>query len=176
MMKIYTRFLKTSVGELLVGCYNDQVCLCDWRYRKKREQIDTRIKSLLAAEYSFEPHPLFSVLENQLNGYLVCKRKAFDLPLLMVGTDFQQKVWNALLEIPYGETSTYLGLSERMGDTKAIRAVAAANGANAISIIVPCHRVIGSKRELIGYAGGLQAKKKLLDLEGAFNDGQLSLF
>ena len=95
----------------------------------------------------------------------------------MVGSPFQQEVWNELLKIPFGETESYLGLSKRLNNEKAIRAVAGANGANAISIIIPCHRIIGEKGDLTGYAGGIETKKKLLQLENVnlFPD-QLKLF
>jgi len=95
---------------------------------------------------------------------------------LFVGSDFQKTVWEKLLTIPYGKTTSYLELSRMLGDEKAIRAVATANGANAISIIVPCHRVIGSDGSLTGYAGGLNAKQKLLQLEGMNFGEQLELF
>lgn len=85
--------------------------------------------------------------------------------MLHVGTDFQKRVWTQLMQVPFGETSTYLTLAEAIGNPKAVRAVASANGANAIAIIVPCHRIIGSNGELVGYAGGLRAKEKLLALE-----------
>jgi methylated-DNA-[protein]-cysteine S-methyltransferase len=100
-----------------------------------------------------------------LDEYFRAERKRFELPLLLVGSDFQKRVWDALLGVAYGETSSYLGLAEKVGNKSAVRAVASANGANAISIIVPCHRIIGSKGELVGYAGGLRAKERLLALE-----------
>ena len=84
--------------------------------------------------------------------------------MLLVGTDFQKTVWNELLNIPYGKTISYAGLSQKLGNPKAIRAIASANGANPISILVPCHRVIGSDRKLVGYGGGLPAKKILLEV------------
>jgi len=95
---------------------------------------------------------------------------------LLVGSDFQKQVWNELLKIRFGQTLSYLELSRNLGNEKAIRAVASANGANAISILVPCHRVIGSDGSLTGYAGGLGANKKLLELEGALKSDQLDLF
>jgi methylated-DNA-[protein]-cysteine S-methyltransferase len=109
--------------------------------------------------------------------YFSSKRKTFDIPLLLIGTDFQENVWNELIKIPFGKTSSYLELSRKLGNVLAIRAVASANGANAISIIIPCHHIIGSDGKLIGDAGGLAAKKKLLELEG-YNqfDKQLKLF
>ncbi|MCF8381230.1 MAG: methylated-DNA--[protein]-cysteine S-methyltransferase [Bacteroidales bacterium] len=90
------------------------------------------------------------------------ERTEFTIPLLPAGSDFQKKVWNALLQIPYGTTETYLELSKRLSNEKAIRAVASSNGANAIAIIIPCHRIIGSDGKLVGYAGGLEAKRNYL--------------
>ncbi len=110
----------------------------------------------------------------QLNEYFEGKRTGFDLILNPSGTDFQQKVWKGLLEIPYGKTVSYLQLSKSLGDVKAIRAVAAANGKNPLWIIVPCHRVIGSDGSLTGYAGGLSRKKWLLAHESPVK--QQSLF
>ncbi|MEO1010332.1 MAG: methylated-DNA--[protein]-cysteine S-methyltransferase [Bacteroidota bacterium] len=101
----------------------------------------------------------------QLQEYFEGKRKSFSLTLNPTGTDFQKKVWKALTEIPFGQTVSYLELSKTLGDVKAIRAVAAANGKNPLWIIVPCHRVIGSDRSLVGYAGGLSRKKWLLNHE-----------
>lgn len=101
----------------------------------------------------------------QLDEYFAKERKEFDLPLMFVGTGFQKSVWNALLSIPYGKTESYGALAARLGRPTAVRAVAGANGANAISIIVPCHRVIGSDHSLTGYGGGIEAKKYLLELE-----------
>jgi methylated-DNA-[protein]-cysteine S-methyltransferase len=102
----------------------------------------------------------------QLEEYFTNKREQFDLQLDLKGTEFQKRVWNELLKIPFGKTISYKELSLRLGNLKAIRAVAAANGANPVSIIVPCHRVIGSDGSLTGYAGGLWRKRWLLEHEG----------
>ena len=110
----------------------------------------------------------------QLQEYFEGTRKSFDLQLNPDGTDFQRKVWDALLNIPYGKTVSYLDLSKQLGDVKAIRAVANANGKNPLWIVVPCHRVIGSDGSLTGYAGGLHRKKWLLDHESPYK--QQSLF
>ena len=110
----------------------------------------------------------------QFTEYFEGKRQIFDLKLNPQGTDFQKRVWDALLKIPFGKTTSYLDLSKTLGDVKAIRAVAAANGKNPLWIIVPCHRVIGSNGDLIGYAGGLHRKKWLLDHENPVK--QQSLF
>ncbi|MBS2212728.1 methylated-DNA--[protein]-cysteine S-methyltransferase [Carboxylicivirga mesophila] len=130
-----------------------------------RTNIDKRIQKALNADYKEAATPIIEATIAQLKAYTTGELDKFTLPLLLVGTDFQKSVWQALLEIPYGETRSYLELSIQLGDKNAIRAVASANGANAISIIVPCHRIIGKNGKLIGYAGGLMAKKRLLELE-----------
>jgi methylated-DNA-[protein]-cysteine S-methyltransferase len=109
----------------------------------------------------------------QLKSYFAGKRTSFDLPLSPAGTEFQRQTWNALLEIPYGETRSYAQIAERIGRPKAVRAVGAANGSNPISIVVPCHRVIGSNGDLTGFGGGLDVKRKLLNLEGALPQPRL---
>jgi methylated-DNA-[protein]-cysteine S-methyltransferase len=110
-------------------------------------------------------HPVLLKTERQLKEYFDGKRKSFSLDLDLVGTDFQKNVWEALLEIPFGETRSYGQLAKRLGNPRASRAVGAANGRNPISIIVPCHRVIGASGKLTGFAGGLDAKEHLLGLE-----------
>lgn len=112
----------------------------------------------------------------QLDEYFANKRNTFDLPLAAEGSDFQKTVWRELEKIPYGKTISYLELAKRLGNEKTIRAAASANGKNPHAIIVPCHRVIGSKGSLTGYAGGLWRKKWLLEHEGVFKNKQLALF
>ncbi len=110
----------------------------------------------------------------QLTEYFAGARTVFDVPLAAEGTEFQREVWHALTEISFGELSSYGALAQSIGRTRAVRAVGAANGANPISIIVPCHRVIGQNRRLTGYGGGLPAKRLLLELEGVrFNGDQI---
>ncbi len=162
---INIEYFKTPYGELMIGDFQDKLCLCDWRYRKMRSKIDQRITAFLKSKYIEKNTPLIEDVKTQLREYFQRKRTSFDIPLLFAGSDFQIKVWQTLQQIPYGKTISYLELSKKSGNEKASRAVAAANGANAISIIVPCHRVVGSKGELTGYAGGLSAKKRLLLLE-----------
>ncbi|WP_269240992.1 methylated-DNA--[protein]-cysteine S-methyltransferase [Flavobacterium limnophilum] len=110
---------------------------------------------------------------SQLNDYFEGKRTDFTFKLNPSGTEFQQKVWKGLLEIPFGKTMSYLELSKQLGDVKAIRAVASANGKNPLWIVVPCHRVIGTDGSLTGYAGGLWRKKWLLEHENPSNQGSL---
>lgn len=114
----------------------------------------------------------------QLDLYFRGELRVFDLSLNPAGTEFQKKVWNEILKIPFGKTKTYLEISKLLGNEKSIRAVARANGENKIAIIIPCHRVIGSDKSLTGYAGGIWRKKWLLDHEAAVvsNERQLSLF
>jgi len=104
---------------------------------------------------------------SQLQEYFAGKRRSFSLPLGARGTEFQQRVWGALSEIPYGEVRSYREIAILLGKEKAVRAVGAANGRNPLPIVVPCHRVIGSDGSLTGFAGGLEAKRTLLELEGA---------
>ena len=110
-------------------------------------------------------HPILLETKKQLSEYFEGQRKIFDLPLDFEGTEFQQKVWQALLTIPFGETRSYKEIAEQIGNVKAVRAVGAANGKNPISIIAPCHRVVGANGKLVGFAGGLENKDILLKIE-----------
>jgi methylated-DNA-[protein]-cysteine S-methyltransferase len=114
-----------------------------------------------------ESHPVLVETERQLRQYFAGERRVFDLPLDFCGTEFQKKVWQALLTIPIGETRSYTEIAEQIGAPKAIRAVGAANGRNPISIIAPCHRVLGAAGDLRGFAGGLERKTYLLGFEGS---------
>lgn len=112
-----------------------------------------------------QQHPILLETQKQLNEYFAGQRQKFDLPLDFEGTEFQQKVWQALLSIPFGETRSYKDIAEQIGNVKAVRAVGAANGKNPISIIAPCHRVVGANGKLVGFAGGLENKDILLKIE-----------
>lgn len=175
MKTIIIQYHKTDVGELILGSFQDQLCLLDFRYRKMRSAVDNQIMQGLNANLEEGRSPLLDETKRQVDSYLSGKRKEFDLPSLMVGSDFQKSVWNELLSIPFGKTTSYLELSRKLGNEKAIRAVASANGANTLALVVPCHRVIGADGSLTGYAGGLPAKKKLLELEGSMPGGQFEL-
>ena len=112
-------------------------------------------------------NPLLMEAARQLQAYFAGQLREFQLPLDVQGTDFQKRVWGQVVAIPYGETRSYLQISTALGSPGAVRAVGAANGANPVPIVVPCHRVIGAKGSLVGYGGGLAMKKRLLELEGA---------
>jgi len=165
MNQICIQYYQTEVGELIMGSFENKLCLLDYKNREKRTSIDNRLTKGLKAEFVDANSDVLKLTRTQLNEYFTAQRKILDIPLLMVGTEFQKRVWNALLKIQYGETTSYRQLSKNINNEKAVRAVANANGANAMSIIIPCHRIIGSNGALVGYAGGLAAKQSLLDLE-----------
>ena len=162
---IKTRRYESPCGTLLLGSFEDKLCLCDWQVEKHRDHVDRRLKRALRAEFETGTSEVIEKAVAQLDEYFAGKRKKFNIPLLFVGTDFQKTVWNELLNIPYGQTVSYGEMARRIDMPKSVRAVANANGANAISIFAPCHRVIGSNGTLTGYGGGLAAKKMLLELE-----------
>lgn len=165
MSQINIQYHKLPCGELLLGSYQGQLCLCDWRYREKRDQLDKRLQQGLNACFVEQDDEVLQETRKQICEYLKGKRTEFDIPLLFVGTEFQKSVWQTLAKVPYGKTVSYLELAQNMNNPKAVRAIASANGANALSIIIPCHRVIGKDGSLVGYAGGLEAKKYLLEIE-----------
>ncbi len=165
MKTIQIQYYQSSCGKLLLGSFEGKLCLCDWVHEKRKGIIDRRIQKVLDASYEEGVSDVIKATITQLDEYFARQRKTFDIPLLFTGTDFQNSVWHELLNIPYGKTISYGELAKKLGIPKAVRAVAAANGVNSISILVPCHRVIGSNHKLVGYGGGLETKKKLLDLE-----------
>lgn len=150
----YWNTYKTKIGTLIIVENEDRISKIEtvktnMEY-SKGEKVETR---LIKKAY------------DQITEYLEGKRKEFTLPLLIKGTTFQEKVWNELLKIPYGETKTYVEIAKKIGKEKASRAVGGACHNNPIMIVVPCHRVIGSNKKLVGYAGGLDIKEMLLKLE-----------
>ena len=165
MNKIYIYKWQSPVGEMILGSICDKVCICDWALEKRRGTIDRRICRLLNAEYENGYSPTIEKMIEELDEYFEGKRKEFDLPIQFAGSEFQCRVWAELMKIPYGMTISYAELARRIGNPKAVRAVASANATNPISIFVPCHRVIGSNNTLTGYGGGLDAKRALLTLE-----------
>lgn len=173
MSHIRLQHYNCPIGELVMGSYQQQLCLLDFRYRNMRRRVDRRIQQGLGAEFVSGDCPVLAQARQQLDEYLSGQRTEFDLPLKLVGTPFQQAVWRLLQQIPYGSTDTYAALAARLGRPEAIRAVASANAANALALIVPCHRIIGSRGELVGYGGGLAVKKRLLALESQAAQGRL---
>ncbi len=165
MNKINVSYHETEIGEFIIASFGKKICILDFKNRKNRGTIDKRIKRYLKSEFLESENDLIIKTKKQIDEYLMGNRKFFNIPILSLGTEFQQKVWNELLKIPYGKTISYLELANRIGNPKAVRAVALANNANAISLIIPCHRVISSNGKMCGYAGGILVKKKILDIE-----------
>jgi methylated-DNA-[protein]-cysteine S-methyltransferase len=160
-MKTYCyKSVNSPVGALKLVASDDGLAAILWENDDPR-----RVRLNIVAEDN--GHPALLAAERQLKEYFAGRRKSFDLRLDFTGTAFQSKVWNALLEIPFGETRSYAQIARHIGLPKAVRAVGAANGKNPISIVAPCHRVIGANGKLTGFAGGLQTKAFLLDLERA---------
>lgn len=150
---MYSAYLyKTIIGDIVItenGCGITKICFGS-DIPQNAEVIET---------------PLLKRANEELEEYFIGKRKNFDLPLAMEGTEFQKKVWEALINIPYGHTVSYKDIAIKVGNDKASRAVGMANNKNPIPIIVPCHRVIGANGKLVGYAGGIDIKQKLLNIE-----------
>ena len=165
MPHINIQYYNSSCGLFVLASFGDKLCLCDWSNNPCAERNKRRIERYLNASFKIETTSVLEEAKRQLDGYFAGNRKAFTIPLHLVGTDFQQQVWNELLNIPYGATISYKEIAQNIGKPKAVRAVAGAIGANGISILIPCHRVIGSDKSLTGYAGGLKAKKMLLQIE-----------
>jgi len=175
---ICLKYIDTPLGKMKAGATDAGICLFDFQYRRSIDGIMMRIETLSGDRFSEAEHPLFVVLEQQISQYFTGALKEFDLPLHLLGSPFQVSVWEGLKKITYGETRSYKQQSVFLGNEKAIRAVAGANGANGIAIIIPCHRVIGENGSLTGYGGGLQRKKWLLDHERKHSGktGQVELF
>ncbi len=171
-------YMKTPLGKMRAGATDEGICLFDFDGRRMMDSIMKRLQTHTGESIEEGDHFHFKMLEKQVNEYFTGQRTAFDLPLHLVGSPFQKKVWEGLLTIPYGETRSYKEQAIYLGDVKAIRAVAGANGENGIAIIVPCHRVIGADGSLTGYGGGLRAKKWLLEheLKVSGKGSQMDLF
>jgi AraC family transcriptional regulator of adaptative response/methylated-DNA-[protein]-cysteine methyltransferase len=159
-----TRIL-TPLGPMLAGATEKGICLLEFVDRKMIETQLKRIRKIFKAELIPGKSKYFKELSEQIANYFEGKRKKFDIPLAIDGTNFQMMAWKALLKIPYGKTVSYEHQAKVIDNPKAVRAVAKANGDNRISIIIPCHRVIGKDGSLTGYGGGIWRKQYLLDLE-----------
>ncbi len=159
--------IETPLGTMIACANENGICMLEFSDRKALPTELKEISKHFDANIVQGENPHFKTLEKELEEYFEGKRKDFTVPLAPVGTDFQKKVWEILRTIPYGTTRTYQQQADILGNPKAVRAVANANGLNKISIIIPCHRVIGSNGTLTGYGGGIWRKQKLLELEKA---------
>jgi methylated-DNA-[protein]-cysteine S-methyltransferase len=165
MNQINTRYHSTRIGKIILGSFHGKLCLLDFVEGKTGGTVEDRIRRVLDAELVEQDDEILRETIRQLDEYLEGQRKGFDIPVLMLGTNFQKDVWNAVTKIPYGATSAYSQIARDIGKESAVRAVGNAMAANPISIVVPCHRIIGSGGELVGYGGGLSLKRRLLTLE-----------
>jgi methylated-DNA-[protein]-cysteine S-methyltransferase len=163
----YFRIVDSPIGPLWLVADEDSLVAISWE--EESAHRDPQRGGTEAPQ-----HPVLVTAARQLEEYFAGKRKSFELKLHFVGTDFQRKVWNALLTIPFGETRSYGQIAAQIGHPSAIRAVGAANGQNPIPIIAPCHRVVGSTGKLVGFGGGLPRKAHLLTLEGVLS-GEMAI-
>lgn len=167
---MYLRRLHTPIGELRLVASDTSLVAVLWpSERDGRVRFDTE-------PVRADDHAILERAAAQLNEYFAGERRSFDLPLDLRGTEFQRQAWRALADIPFGETASYKQQAQRIGRPKAMRAIGAANGRNPLSIVLPCHRVVGANGALTGFAGGLETKRFLLEFEAGklVNDGVLA--
>lgn len=160
-------YYQSPLGLLRIS--GTETCIHEISFIDKEEELK-------AISTGGEVFPLVIQCVEQLIQYFQGQRRIFEFPVYQEGTEFQLKVWNELVSIPFGKTISYLDLARQLGDIKTIRAAASANGKNNIVIVIPCHRVIGTKRDLVGYGGGLWRKRWLLDHERKIRYGIQTLF
>lgn len=159
--------IETPLGTMYAAATESGICMLEFSDRKMLETELKHLSKSLNANIIQGESPFFEILEKELSEYFEGNRTEFTVPLDFVGSDFQKSVWEILMKIPYGQTWSYAKQAEILGDKNKVRAVANANGMNKISILIPCHRVIGSDGNLTGYGGGIWRKQKLLELEKA---------
>lgn len=165
MPEVYTTYYHSPIGMLKISGTENYIS--EVSFYDKVQKTESKKKNL---------PPLIIQCVEQLIQYFQGARREFDLPIHQPGTKFQQSVWSEIITVPFGKTISYFELARKTGDTKAIRAVGSANGKNNVAIIIPCHRIIGANRELVGYAGGIWRKKWLLEHEAKLAYGVQTLF
>lgn len=169
---VTVRHIESPVGPIILGAAQHRLCLleftADGRWAKRTADFTKHFGDVQNGD-----SPVLDQAERELQEYFAGERKTFDVPIHLAGTEFQMRVWEHLLRIPYGKTASYLEVAAALGDPNATRAVGGANGANRIAIIVPCHRVIAADGSLGGYGGGLPQKQWLLELESAAPQARL---
>jgi len=173
--QLFQTTISTPLGDMVAIATDEALCLLEFHDRPAVKAEIEELRIHFQAALTEESNPILDHLRSELDTYFKGELTEFKTPLIYTGTDFQSRVWRALHDIPFGKTRTYKEQSEHLGDVKAIRAVASANGKNKIAIVIPCHRVIGSNGNLTGYAGGIERKRFLLDLERKFG-GPKDLF
>lgn len=164
-LPVHIQYYDSPCGELILASVNEMLYLCDWNEKPCADRNKRRLEKYLNADFKIDPSAVLEQTKKQLDEYFAGIRKTFDIPLHPIGTEFQHQVWNVLRHIPYGQTRSYKQIADGVGIPQGVRAVAGAIGSNGISILIPCHRIIGSNHSLTGYAGGLEAKQMLLEIE-----------
>ncbi len=159
--------ISTPLGDMLAAEHDGKLCLLEFTDDRASKPFLAPIEKYYGSDSAEQESALLSELKQQLADYFERKLKKFNIPTSLAGTEFQRSVWGRLCDIPYGQTVNYAWIASRLGNPKASRAVGRANGANPISIIIPCHRVIGKDGDLVGYGGKIWRKKWLLEHEGA---------
>lgn len=157
--------MTTPLGLMIAGAMDSGICLLEFADPARAETQFARLKKAFHAQLLFGMNNHLSLLTRELELYFRGSLREFNVPLILAGTEFQKKAWQALQKIPYGQTRSYKQQAIMIGQPKAMRAAGRANGSNRISIIIPCHRVIGANSQLTGYGGGLERKRFLIDLE-----------
>lgn len=173
-MRVHVTEIETPIGAMLAAASDTQLVLFEFPHRRMIDTQLARVRRAVGCELEPGESPVFEQLRTELDEYFAGHRRDFTVPLHAPGTPFQMRVWSELRRIPSGTTTTYARLADAIGKPNAVRAVARANGDNRIAILIPCHRVIGSNGELVGYGGGLWRKRKLLGIEARAE--ALSLF
>ena len=163
--EIKIQYYDSPAGKLILGSMDEKLCICDWVNAPDSQKSLDQLARKLKAEFVETESDIITKAIAELEEYFDRKRTTFSIPLTTFGTEFQEAVWQALQDIPYGQTISYLTLAQAVNCPKGYRAVAMANHMNLISIFIPCHRVIGSNSKLVGYGGGLDSKRILLETE-----------
>ena len=162
---VHVEPIETPLGTMIAGATGDHLVCLEYEDTRRPAAQLARLSTALGCAIESGQTPLIALVRQQLEEYFRRERQAFDIPLQTPGSEFQQRVWNELRRIPWGETRSYGDVAKAIGDPTAAREVGRANGDNRIAIVIPCHRVIGSDGKLVGYGGGLWRKRKLLDIE-----------
>ena len=165
MTRLVTQRIDTPIGAMRAVARDDGLVMCEYENPARLPAQLDRVRTVFGADAVPGEHPILDQTRRELDEYFAGGREGFTMPLVLDGTPFQSAVWRALLEIPFGSTTSYEKIATRIGKPGAARAVGRANGDNRIAIIVPCHRVIGADGSHTGYGGGMQRKKRLLALE-----------
>jgi AraC family transcriptional regulator of adaptative response/methylated-DNA-[protein]-cysteine methyltransferase len=166
---IRTISIETPIGEMTACATRDGICLLEFTDKRATGTHFEELSSVFQLKIKHGSNRHLRALRRQLREYFTGKRKVFSLKLVTPGTEFQQRVWNELLKIPFGTTASYLEQAVSVNNPGSVRAVAGANASNRIAIVIPCHRVIGSDGSLVGYGGGLERKKWLIDHERKYS-------